>query len=178
MDQGAVSQRTLSLTKIRAKAVTTPHLTTTPHNTQTHTHNSPRNTATHKKHHTDNTHANTDTVTQNRELKNTKNMCMRDVPCWIGANSNFEVGSCASQKTYHVAGSAREPIGHSISIRGGTRIQWCTSPQPPVLVRSCWKHNSHRIRQRAIETHFKYCDHQSVSSCCVRHCAFQAWRLH
>ena len=59
-------------------------------------------------------------------------------------------------------------------MRGGTKIQGGTSPQPPLLVRSSWKHNDHWIRQRTIETHIKYCDHQCISTCCVRRCTFQA----
>ena len=40
------------------------------------------------------------------------------------------------------------------------------------LVRSGWTHDGHWIRQRAMETRFKYCDHQHVSSGCVRRSAF------
>ena len=41
-------------------------------------------------------------------------------------------------------------------------MQWSTSPHTPVFVKSGWKHNGHWIRQRATETHFKYCEHQYV----------------
>ena len=43
-----------------------------------------------------------------------------------------------------------------------------------VSVRSCWTHNGHWIRQRAMETNFKCCDHQSVSSGCFRRSPFEA----
>ena len=72
-----------------------------------------------------------------------------DFQCHSGKLENIELQTQAqTAKDHHV--------GHKMcTIREGTRIQWGTSPQPPVSVRSGWKHNGHWIRQRVIETHFK-----------------------
>ena len=99
------------------------------------------------------------------------------VHCKFCLGDGFHPSSCsAPAETNHMAGSAREPTGHSMCISDTWRqgIQWSPSPQLFVLVRSGWTHDGHWIRQRAMGTHFKYCDHQYVSSGCVRRSAFQA----
>ena len=89
-----------------------------------------------------------------RELQVLPRMCFKPV-----SRSRFRVLS-QIQAFKSLSGSRSCPV------RGGTKIQVCTSPQPPVLASSNWKHNGHWIRQRVIETHF--------STCSVRHCAFHA----
>ena len=105
-----------------------------------------------------------------------RDVCGRHgVHCNIFLGDDFHPSRCTTpSENNHMAGSAGEPIGHSMCTSDAWRHRDSTEYEPLrlVLVRSCWTHNEHWIQQGAMETHFKYCDHQYVSSGCVRRSAF------
>ena len=98
------------------------------------------------------------------------------VTCNICLGDEFRPSRCTTpSETNHMAGSAWGPAGHSTCTSDAWRHRDSVEHEPwrLALVISGVPHDGHWIRPRAMETHFKCCDHQAVSSGCVRRSAFQ-----
>ena len=95
-----------------------------------------------------------------------RDVCGRHgVICNICLGDDFHPSRC----TNHMAGSAWDAFGtfevhQRCGINGARAVATCASQ-----IRT---HGGHWFRQRTMETHFKCCDHQYVSSGCVRRSAF------